>query len=136
MQRIFRNRVDELKHLAVENFPCCASNVRSFSVAYEAAIIKSRARRQEEWVWQAGHAYVTTAPPMFLPRVVYSLIVLIEHAYSSLTMEAVLIFGVEIISEVYRLNCKSGATKEAFGRCMSATRADAASERCTLLINT
>jgi len=48
-------------------------------------------------------------------------------------METVLIFGVEIISEVYRLNCKSGATKEAFGRCMSATRADAASERCTLL---
>ena len=73
---------------------------------------------------------------MFPPRVVYSLILLIEHAYSSLTMETVLIFGVEIISEVYRLNCKSGATKEAFGRCMSATRADAASERCTELDRT
>jgi len=60
---------------------------------------------------------------IFPSHEVYSLVVLIEHAFSNLlTMENVLAFGGKIISEVYRLTRESKAIKAAFDTCMAPVR--------------
>ena len=51
------------------------------------------------------------------------MIVLIKHAFSNLlTMENVLAFGGEILSEVFRLTRESNAIKAAFEICMGPVR--------------
>ena len=62
----------------------------------------------------------------------FSLIVLIEHVFSSLlTMENVLAYGGEIISELYRLTRESVEIQEAFDTCMGPVRETARSSGFT-----